>query len=615
MTGIGRHLRRAAGPPADPADATDGQLLDRFLAGRDEAAFEALVRRHGRMVLGACRRLLGNAHDAEDAFQVTFLVLARKGRALTGWASVGGWLYRAACLPAHQARTQAVRRQAREARAARPEAVEPLPAADEPSALDAAVALLPARFRDVVALCELGGRTRKEAAAQLGIPEGTVSSRLATAHRRLGDRLRQRGLAAPAAGLLVAAADRLPAAVPPGLAAAATQAATVAAGFAPGSLSPTVHVLLGEVTRAMNASRLIVWCGVIATAVAAGGLAWAGRDGDPPRPPAEKPVARAPSPPVPPKDQPDPPGTGGPPRAGEPAWKAEFRKTDGRADGQALKVVPGGPFPECRADSLGDKHSAAPKGRHEGLLLVMKVDGRGLVRQTLIDGGYGWRKEQGGPQGLIVRLHGRRLWETLTDTLRLVPPLLEADDDLMLTELYADVVYRDKAPLEQVAKSLQAELTDTLGIPVTATARTEEREVLVARGKYVHRPRPGKLNGQVSVADRDLDPDDWQGTGAVMANDPAGMFRSLGEHVGRPVFDETDLASWKLVVPEGKGGDIGSWSGMWVYRYPRRSRDDLRPADASADREAVLKHLAVQTGVTFTTEKRKVEVLTLRRAK
>ena len=178
MTGFGRHLRLAAGPPADPADATDGQLLDRFLTGRDEAAFDLLVRRHGRMVLGACRRVLGHGPDAEDAFQVTFLVLARKGRALTGWASVGGWLYRAACLTAKKARTQAVRRHAREARAARPEAVEPTPMSDDTSALDAEVARLPARYRDVVALCELGGRTRKEAAAPApdGLPRQSAGT-------------------------------------------------------------------------------------------------------------------------------------------------------------------------------------------------------------------------------------------------------------------------------------------------------------------------------------------------------------------------------------------------------------------------------------------------------
>jgi hypothetical protein len=79
------------------------------------------------------------------------------------------------------------------------------------------------------------------------------------------------------------------------------------------------------------------------------------------------------------------------------------------------------------------------------------------------------------------------------------------------------------------------------------------------------------------------------------------------------VIDETDPASWKLKLPRGREDDIGSWSGVRAYRYPRRSRDDIRPADASADREAVLKHVAAQTGVTFTTEKRKVGVLVIKK--
>jgi hypothetical protein len=80
------------------------------------------------------------------------------------------------------------------------------------------------------------------------------------------------------------------------------------------------------------------------------------------------------------------------------------------------------------------------------------------------------------------------------------------------------------------------------------------------------------------------------------------------------VIDETDPASWKLVVPKGKESEIGAWTGLRAYRYPRRSREDVRPADGSAERDAVLKHVADQTDVTFTTEKRKVWVLTLKRA-
>jgi RNA polymerase sigma factor (sigma-70 family) len=611
MDGIGRQLRRVALPPG-PETASDGQLLDRFLTGRDEAAFEVLVRRHGRMVLGVCRRVLGNAADAEDAFQVTFLVLVRKGRGLTGRVSVGGWLYRAADLAARKARAQAVRRRTREAAAARPEEIAAADPPDWLAALDREVGRLPAKYRDPVILCELLGETRKEAAGQLGIPEGTLSSRLATAHRLLADRLRRRGLAAPA-GFLALAAGRTPTAVPPMLAESAARGSTVLAGFATGSVPVSVHALLSEVTRAMNVGKLIGWGGAILAALVAGGLAWAGLSGDTPRAAADRPAASAS--PLPAATGPaNPPGTVGPPRPGEPAWKAEFRRAYGLADGQALKFVVGDPFPDCREAYLNAEPSPYPRLRHEKLLVVFTSDGRRIVHRNVVIDSYGWEKEQT-PRGVEDRLRGRRLWEVLADGLQIAPPLLEADADLTATELYADAVFRDRAPLDQVARSLQAELKEKFEIAVTAGAREEEREVIVARGKYAHRFREGKLNGQVSLAATDLDPDDVRGTYAVMSNDQAGMLRCLGEYVGRPVIDETDSASWKRVIPEGKEGEIGAWTGMWLYRYPRRSRDDVRPADGSADRDAVLKHVAAQTGVTFTTEKRKVWVLSIKKAR
>src|SRR4051812_45288561 len=109
MTGALLHLRRAALGP-DGGGLTDGQLLERFLAARDEPAFAALVRRHGPMVLGVCRRILGNAHDAEDAFQATFLVLVRSASSILARQSVGNWLYGVAYRTAQKARVVAARR-------------------------------------------------------------------------------------------------------------------------------------------------------------------------------------------------------------------------------------------------------------------------------------------------------------------------------------------------------------------------------------------------------------------------------------------------------------------------------------------------------------------------
>src|SRR5215207_923050 len=106
------HLRRAIPPGA--GGLTDGQLLGRFVAARDEAAFEALVHRHGPMVLGLCRRVLGHAHDAEDAFQAAFLLLARKAGSVVKRESVGSWLYAVAYRTAREARDANVRRRARE---------------------------------------------------------------------------------------------------------------------------------------------------------------------------------------------------------------------------------------------------------------------------------------------------------------------------------------------------------------------------------------------------------------------------------------------------------------------------------------------------------------------
>jgi RNA polymerase sigma factor (sigma-70 family) len=235
----------------DTAGNTDGELLERFLRDKDEAAFEALMRRHGPMVLGVCRRLLGNAHDAEDAFQATFLVLVCKGSSIRPRSRVGAWLHGVAHRTALEARRLALLRRTKEAMAV-PRVEQPEDARhDGQPQLDEAISHLPDRYRAVIVLCELEGKPRKEAAEILGVPEGTVASRLARAKRLLARRLRWHGPAftggAPAvpAALVVSTRE----------AARLVAAGTAAAG---GALSARVVALAERVVRTVFLTRLKV---------------------------------------------------------------------------------------------------------------------------------------------------------------------------------------------------------------------------------------------------------------------------------------------------------------------------------------------------------------------
>jgi RNA polymerase sigma factor (sigma-70 family) len=189
------HLRRAA-LVHEAGGLSDGQLLKCFVTIRDEAAFEALVRRHGPMVLGVCRRVLGNLPDAEDAFQAVFLVLVRKAASLHAPELLANWLYGVAYRTALKAREALVRQWTHEKQVkdmphpqAEPETVRK----ELQLLLDQELRRLPEKYRVPVILCELEGRSRKEAARQLGIPEGTLSSRLAMARRIVAKRLTGHG--------------------------------------------------------------------------------------------------------------------------------------------------------------------------------------------------------------------------------------------------------------------------------------------------------------------------------------------------------------------------------------------------------------------------------------
>ncbi|MBX9584159.1 MAG: sigma-70 family RNA polymerase sigma factor, partial [Gemmataceae bacterium] len=256
---VARSLRRAAGLP-DPDAPADGRLLLRFRRAGDEDAFAELVRRHGPMVLGVCRRVAGNHTDADDAFQAAFLVLVRRAAELTGRATVGDFLYGVAVRTALKARATAVKRRLKEARAAKPEAAPP-PAdeSDRAAALDRELARLPEKYRAALVLCELEGRPRKDVAALLGIPQGTLSSRLAAGRKLLAGRLRRCGLALPAGGLAAPVAG----VVPSKLLEATVRAAT---GAADGGVSE----LATEVTRAMLLTKLRAGLLVVPTVLVLG---------------------------------------------------------------------------------------------------------------------------------------------------------------------------------------------------------------------------------------------------------------------------------------------------------------------------------------------------------
>jgi RNA polymerase sigma factor (sigma-70 family) len=278
-----------------PADA---DLLGAFVRSRDPAAFEALVHRHGPMVLGVCRRVLGH-HDAEDAFQATFLVLARRVAAVVPRERLAGWLYGVAYRTALEGRRMTARRRAREApltESVHP-AVEPGdPTADLPALLDRELSRLPDRLRLPVVLCDLEGRTRRQVARQLGIPDGTLSNRLAAARRLLAKRLAGRGVTLPAGGLVVFLAREGSSSVPASLLTAAVRAATV-----PPVASAAVSALTREVEKAMFLTKLKVLTAVVVAATLVTGVGVWDRPAATAQPKAKYPVPVAPKGPPPAK--------------------------------------------------------------------------------------------------------------------------------------------------------------------------------------------------------------------------------------------------------------------------------------------------------------------------
>ena len=263
---------------------SDAELLAMFGKGqaeaRAEAAFAAIVGRHGPMVLGVCRRVTGDRHAADDAFQAVFLVLARKAHAVRLGAddSLGRWLYGVSLRVARRARAVA----GRQPLAATdlggldpiaPSSVDPCERADQSAAIDAEIARLPARYRSTVVLCHLEGLSQEQAARRLRCPVGTVQSRLHRARERLRTGLARRGLA-PAVGPLVGVLERTSrAAVPSDMAkGTAAAAARILAGEAlTGAVPAAVAELARYVSRCMIMRQYWMIAGLITLGLATTG--------------------------------------------------------------------------------------------------------------------------------------------------------------------------------------------------------------------------------------------------------------------------------------------------------------------------------------------------------
>ncbi|MBY0526825.1 MAG: sigma-70 family RNA polymerase sigma factor [Gemmataceae bacterium] len=277
--------------PGDSAERSDRELLDSFVARQDEAAFAVLVRRHGPMVLGVCRRLLGDAHAAEDAFQATFLVLVRRAGSVPWREVIGSWLYQVAYRTAMKARVAATQRQAREREAGKMRAMLPEGATTEcdlQTVLDSELQRLPAKYRMPVVLCCVQGRSKIEAARELGWKEGTVASRLARARDLLRQRLTRRGvtLAAAAAAL---APQALTAAVSTGLETTTLQAAAASmrgSGLASAAVTSLVQGVLRDLALARVRCAAVIVLMLAALGGSAGALVVHLRGGEPPAPEA-----------------------------------------------------------------------------------------------------------------------------------------------------------------------------------------------------------------------------------------------------------------------------------------------------------------------------------------
>jgi RNA polymerase sigma factor (sigma-70 family) len=268
LHGVLEYLRKLT-DPTRVRELSDADLLERFRRHREEAAFTLLVQRHGPMVLSVCRRILGDVHEAEDAFQATFLVLVRNAAAIRQQQSLAAWLHGVASRIAHKARMRSARQreQQREAVAATvcddPSAT--LAAAELRAALDEEIERLPAKYRTPLVLCYLADKTHEQAADELGWPKSSVTARLARARELLRQRMIRRGFTVPAGLLAVLLTEQTANAALPSLLTLSTVRLAVQALAGETLTATTAAALAGSFVKSTTALKLTAMVAVLAT--------------------------------------------------------------------------------------------------------------------------------------------------------------------------------------------------------------------------------------------------------------------------------------------------------------------------------------------------------------
>lgn len=302
-----RQLMKLAGV-SPGGGATDRELIERFIQDRSEAAFADLMARHGPMVLATCRRHLRDPHAADDAFQATFIVLARKAGSVKWRESIGGWLFEVATRVAKKAAVQGAKRAAREGgsadAASEPAAPTPPAPADLTAlqaALDDELRNLPEKLRTPVVLCHLEGLSQEEVARHLAITDGQLRGRLYRAKERLRERLLRRGFTLSAV-LLALTVGAKAQAVPAVLAASTLRLSSATAELIPTAVHHLALGVIRDMTTSFKTLAALALFGVLG--VAAAGFAVRSAMADSPQLAQSNPVApvvaRAELPPLPP---------------------------------------------------------------------------------------------------------------------------------------------------------------------------------------------------------------------------------------------------------------------------------------------------------------------------